>query len=379
MVSQLISSTPPQHTRAVTLALRSVVKDNGLEPGEWVVACSGGPDSLALTFAVADLGGRLGAAVRAVIVDHGLRAESTAEAEQTRQVLARWRIAARVVTVNVRSEGGVEAAAREARYLALRENSGAGAVVFLGHTMDDQAESVLLGLGRGSGARSLSGMREVVREDAPSSRTWVRPLLGVRRWDTEGMCAELGLEPVQDPSNRLQGGWARADGGPLPRVAVRHRVIPALGEALGRDVVPLLARSAQLLDADASALEEWASRCWLPGEDLVVEDLAGLPLAVRSRVLKDAAERAGAVPLTQAHISALDKLVVGFEGGDPIDLPGGVKAWRERESGRNQPGSEGVQESRPGSAPSREPQAHGGADCKREGRVRRLIKIMKTS
>lgn len=370
MVSQLIGSTPPRHTRAVTLALRDVVKRHGLTPGEWVVACSGGPDSLALAFAVADLGGRMGAEVQAVIVDHGLRQESADEAEQTRLLLEKWKIAARVVPVSVGSEGGVEAAAREARYEALRENSGAGAMVFLGHTMDDQAESVLLGLGRGSGARSLSGMREVVvREDAPSSRTWVRPLLGVRRWDTEGMCAELGLEPVQDPSNRLHGGWARADGGPLPRVAVRHRVIPSLGKALGRDVVPLLARSAQLLDADASALEEWAGRCWRQGEALVVEDLAGLPPAVRSRVLKEAAERAGAAQLTQAHISALDKLVVGYEGGAPIDLPGGVKAWREREP---EPERELREQ-------QREPLANGRGECKRGRTVRRLIKIMKSS
>ncbi|MDU6678966.1 tRNA lysidine(34) synthetase TilS [Actinomyces sp.] len=373
MVSQLIGSTPPKHTRAVTLALRDVVKRNGLTPGEWVVACSGGPDSLALMFAVADLGGRMGAEVRAVIVDHGLRNESAEEAERTRLLLEKWKIAARVVPVSVGSEGGIEAAAREARYGALRENSGAGAVVFLGHTMDDQAESVLLGLGRGSGARSLSGMREVVREDAPSSRTWVRPLLGVRRWDTEGMCAELGLEPVQDPSNRLQGGWARADGGPLPRVAVRHRVIPSLGEALGRDVVPLLARSAQLLDADASALEEWAGRCWSPGEALVVEDLAGLPPAVRSRVLKDVAERAGAAHLTQAHVSALDRLVVGYEGGAPIDLPDGVKAWREREP---EPKREPECELREQQCESR---ANGRGEGKRDRTVRRLIKIMKTS
>ncbi|MBS5825612.1 MAG: tRNA lysidine(34) synthetase TilS [Actinomyces sp.] len=373
MVSQLIGSTPPKHTRAVTLALRDVVKRNGLTPGEWVVACSGGPDSLALTFAVADLGGRMGAEVRAVIVDHGLRNESAEEAERTRLLLEKWKIAARVVPVSVGSEGGIEAAAREARYGALRENSGAGAVVFLGHTMDDQAESVLLGLGRGSGARSLSGMREVVREDAPSSRTWVRPLLGVRRWDTEGMCAELGLEPVQDPSNRLQGGWARADGGPLPRVAVRRRVIPSLGEALGRDVVPLLARSAQLLDADASALEEWAGRCWRPGEALVVEDLAGLPLAVRSRLLKDAAERAGAAHLTQAHVSALDRLVVGYEGGAPIDLPGGVKAWREREPELKREPERELREQQ------REPRANGRGEGKRDRTVRRLIKIMKTS
>ncbi|MDO5034715.1 MAG: tRNA lysidine(34) synthetase TilS [Actinomycetaceae bacterium] len=329
LVSELIGSTPPPHTRAVTLALRHALARHEVEAASWVVACSGGPDSLALTFAAADLASRAGASCKAVIVDHGLRPESAEEAQATLDLLRRWEIEAVVVAVEVGETGGVEAAAREARYRALREHSEPGSLVLLGHTMDDQAETVLLGLARGSGTRSLSGMREIVRDE----RTWMRPLLTVRRFDTEGMCQELGLTPVEDPSNRLHGGWTTASGAPLPRVAVRHLAIPALSKALGRDTVPLLARSASLLDLDASALEQITREKHEPGASLIVEELAGLPVAVRTRILKNAAEQAGATSLQAAHITELNKLVDGYAGGGPIHLPGNVIAWREKEEG----------------------------------------------
>lgn len=325
--AELIGSTPKPRTRAVTLALRHSVEWLGLSGMPWTAACSGGPDSLALTFALADLAPRVGAHLNAVIVDHAMRPTSAAEAEHTRALLESFEIDARVVRVSVGSSGGTEAAAREARYEALTQNSAEGAVVFLGHTMDDQAETVLLGLGRGSGTRSLSGMREAVA----GKRLWVRPLLGVRRFDTEGMCAELALSPVEDPSNRLEGDWITAEGSPLPRVALRHRVIPALSEALERDVVPLLARSADLLDQDASALEAIATEARHEGEPLIVEELQTLPEAVRTRVLINASYEAGADALSAAHVAQLAKLVDGYTGGGPIHLPGKVIAWREKE------------------------------------------------
>ncbi|HHT40141.1 MAG TPA: tRNA lysidine(34) synthetase TilS [Actinomyces sp.] len=380
LVSDLIGSTPPRHTRAVTLALRHAAERYGLFERPWTVACSGGPDSLALVFAAADLASRKSVPLNAVIVDHGMRAESAREAAQTSALLDEWGIVNQVQRVEVSQSGGLEAAAREARYEALRENTAPGGAILLGHTMDDQAETVLLGLGRGSGTRSLSGMREYVED----SHVWVRPLLSVRRFDTEGMCEELKLTAVEDPSNKIDGGWTTRAGKPLPRVAVRHRVIPELSQALGRDVVPLLARSAELLDQDATALEQIAAQHipeqqsetrqreqlvaerirgqqsetprreqlvanHMPGQQsdeprlerqldshegastaLVVEELATLPAAIRTRILMDAAISVGSGALEASHVNELDRLVTDYRGGGPIHLPGGVRAWREK-------------------------------------------------
>lgn len=351
LVSDLIGPTPAQHTRAVTLALRHAMGTYSLFDQPWAVACSGGPDSLALTFAAADLASRKSVPLRAIIVDHGMRDGSDDEAAQTSALLDEWGIENVVVRVEVFEEGGLEAAAREVRYQALRENTPEGGAILLGHTMDDQAETVLLGLGRGSGTRSLSGMRGLVED----SHAWVRPLLSVRRFDTEGMCEELKLTAVEDPSNKIDGGWTTRKGDPLPRVAVRHRVIPELSKALGRDVVPLLARSAQLLDQDATALEQLAAKHLAASPRtasqlaqqqpemgqhlepdvnastaLVVEELETLPAAIRTRILIDATISAGSGALEAAHVNELDRLVTDYRGGGPIHLPGGVRAWREK-------------------------------------------------
>src|SRR5690606_36055203 len=151
-------------------------------PGPVVVGCSGGADSLALAAATVDFLGperSIG-----VTVDHELQPGS---AEQAQVVAEQLRglgyTTVHVAPVRVTGPGGVEAAAREARQGALRRF---GRPVLLGHTLDDQAETVLLGLGRGSGARSIAGMR-------PWRAPWRRPLLGLRRADTEAACRERGL------------------------------------------------------------------------------------------------------------------------------------------------------------------------------------------
>src|SRR5699024_10892879 len=136
-----------------------------------------------------------------------------------------------------------EAAARTARYAALADAAQDAAAVLLGHTIDDQAETVLLGLGRGSGARSLAGM-------PAAAGLWRRPFLGLRRSDTEACCTALGLGWAEDPTNAPDGPWRRADGGPLRRAAVRHHVLPALEDALGPGVAEALARTAQRLRDD---------------------------------------------------------------------------------------------------------------------------------
>ncbi|MGH3974760.1 MAG: tRNA lysidine(34) synthetase TilS, partial [Pseudonocardiaceae bacterium] len=146
------------------------------------VACSGGADSLALAAAALHCAGRLSLVVRGLVVDHQLQPGSGAAAQVAAQALSQLGcVDVRVLQVTVEGPGGLEAAARRARYAALRAAAPAGALVLLGHTLDDQAETVLLGLGRGSGPRSVAGMREL---DPP----WGRPLLGVRRAVTVAAC-----------------------------------------------------------------------------------------------------------------------------------------------------------------------------------------------
>ena len=230
--------------------------------------------------------------------------------------------------------GGPEGAARDARRSALRAVAQReGAPILLGHTMDDQAETVLLRLARGSGPSSLRAIAPVSRDD--DGVTWLRPLLGLRRTDTEQACAQAGLAPLQDPTNDIDGPWRAADGSPLRRSALRHTAIPALASALGVDPVPALARTAALCAADDDALTQWASALAAsatPGEEhdsetghpsLAVSALLGAPRAVRTRALREAARAARIRALSSAHVDALDDLVVAWRGQGPIDLPGG--------------------------------------------------------
>ena len=207
-----------------------------------LVALSGGPDSLALAAATAfEARGRAGA----VIVDHGLQDGSAATAERAaEQARALGLDPVRVVRVQVGTDGGPEAAARTARYEALDAVAGelGAAAVLLGHTLDDQAETVLLGLARGSGAASLQGM-------APEAGLYRRPLLGIRRQTTVQACADAGLEPWDDPQN--------ADPG-FTRVRVRQTVMPLLETELGPGVAEALARTAEQLREDSEALDAFA-------------------------------------------------------------------------------------------------------------------------
>jgi tRNA(Ile)-lysidine synthase len=281
-----------------------------------LAACSGGPDSLALAAALAAESPRAGRSVGAVIVDHHLQADSAERARSAALVcegLGLAPVEVVDVTIDPGDPVGPEGAAREARYTALTrtaEQSGAAAVA-LGHTLDDQAETVLLGLARGSGARSLAGM--------PARRgIFIRPLLEVRRSETVAACEALGLEPWQDPHN------SSAD---FTRSRVRMSALPALVDALGPGVPEALARSAAMLRADADALDAWAESVTDAAE---VVALRQLPAAIRSRVLRRAAIAAGAPAgsLTAAHVSAIDALVTDWRGQGPVSLPGGLEASR---------------------------------------------------
>ena len=227
------------------------------------------------------------------------------------------------VTARVQVDGlsglGPEAAAREARYAVLEEVADrlSARVVLLGHTLDDQAETVLLGLARGSGGRSLQGMR-------PAFGVFARPLLGVRRDDTVTACQVEGLEPWDDPHNDDPG---------FTRVRVRHRVLPVLEDELGPGVAEALARTADQLRDDTALLDDLAAGALEAArrpEGLDVEALAAQPPALRHRALHRAALAAGvpASELTRHHVLEVDQLLVAWRGQRWVDLPGHLRATR---------------------------------------------------
>jgi tRNA(Ile)-lysidine synthase len=304
-------------------AARAVLEE--LPAGALVlVACSGGADSLALAAAAAFVAPKQGLLAGAVIVDHGLQAESDAVAQKAAETCRALGLdPVRIVGVDVGTEGGPEAAARSARYAALDQEADrlSADVVLLGHTRDDQAETVLLGLARGSGARSLAGM-------APVAGRLRRPFLDLSRAVTVAACAAQDLTPWQDPHN---------DDTAYTRVRVRHEVLPVLEDALGPGVAAALARTAGLLRADADALDALAadlSQTALRRDGEWVEcDVAALenePQALRTRVLRLAALAAGsrATDLTAAHVAAVEALITEWRGQRWIDLPQGVRAVR---------------------------------------------------
>lgn len=262
----------------------------------WCVALSGGPDSLALTAAAAPV-----LPTTALIVDHGLQHGSAAVAETARrQAMDLGCVAARVLRVEVGSAGGPEGAARAARYSALGA-ARAGAPVLLAHTLDDQAETVLLGLGRGSGPRSIAGMRAC---DPP----WFRPLLGVRRAGTHAACAELGLASWDDPHNHDRR---------FTRVRLRTEVLPLLEEVLGGGVAEALARTAAAMREDTDALDALAEAdrvAATAGDALDVGAIGILPAARRRRVVRSWLLSGGASGLTDVQIRGVDALVTGGHG-----------------------------------------------------------------
>jgi len=286
------------------------------------VACSGGADSLALASAALFEGHKLGMRVVGVTVDHGLQTGSAEQADRVVTQLAAMGVDETLtarVDVNAASGLGPEAAAREARYAVLEqvaEHLGAQ-LVLLGHTMDDQAETVLLGLTRGSGGRSLQGMR-------PSFGVFERPLLGVRRADTVTACLVEGLAAWDDPHN--------ADPR-YTRVRVRDRVLPVLEAELGPGIAEALARTADQLRDDTALLDDLAARALAHARrdgGLDIETLRLEPPSIRHRVLHRTALDAGSPPseLTRDHVLAVDELLVGWRGQKWIDLPGPLRALR---------------------------------------------------
>jgi tRNA(Ile)-lysidine synthase len=314
--------------RAVREVLPTAPRLEHVEPGPLVlVALSGGPDSLALAAATAFEAPRAGLRAGAVIVDHGLQkgsADVAARAAEQARELGLDPVLVRAVIVG--TDGGPEAAARAARYAALdaaAEETGAE-LVLLGHTMDDQAETVLLGLARGSGATSLHGMAPSTSSgDGTSSGrgvTYARPLLGIRRTTTLQFCKDSGLDPWIDPHN--------ADP-EFARVRVRETVLPLLERELGPGITEALARTADQLREDGDALDHFAeelaeelAELAESGISLPVRALTSNPPALRQRLIRLAVESEFHVSLSRAQTLEVARLVTHWHGQKPLDLPG---------------------------------------------------------
>lgn len=280
-----------------------------------VTACSGGADSLALAFAARYVATRRDLKYAAVIIDHGLQQGSADIAARVRDQLDRLGyhdVTITAVQVDRSAAAGLEAAARDARYRALDTEARArSATLMLGHTLDDQAETVLLGLARGSGSRSLAGM-------ASRAGHFVRPFLGIRRATTEQVCAELGLNPWQDPHNADRR---------FTRVRVRETVLPTLEAELGPGVAEALARTAELVRDDNELLDRLATEAsrieGMGGTDTL--DCAALqaqPPALRRRIIRLWLLTHGLGDLSLRHISAVESLVIDWHGQKAIQIPG---------------------------------------------------------
>lgn len=368
-----------------------------LQPGSAVLlAVSGGADSMALAASAVYAAKDRAIQLHSLTVDHGLRPESAQEAAKVVEQLRTMGIDARSVRICI-SQGerkecsakrsgadnnessGPEGNARRGRYQALadearrvwneslvRESSWAGVPVLLGHNADEQAETVLLGLARGSGARSLAGMPRRGSLPEQPDVPMIRPLIDMRRDALRTVCKELDVAWVEDPTNALNSEWRSAEGDPLKRSAIRHIVMPAMEEVFGDHVVHTLVRTGALLREDDTALSSLADDTF---KDVIVNTdevslaatraessafnsvtppifidskrLRAYPRAVRTRVVRKAALLVGARggELFYSHIDALDKLIIGNQNNSRVDLPGAY-AWKQRgiiEIGSGQP------------------------------------------
>ena len=328
-----------------------------------LVACSGGRDSMALAAVSHIVCTSMGVRCGAVIVDHGLQAGSeqvASEAADRCHALGLGLVIMRNATVQARGEG-LEAAARQARYnelCAAARESGAIAVL-LAHTMDDQAETVLIGLLRSRGVDALAGMPQVFTR---SGATFARPLLTLTRAETTGICEDLGVEYWDDPTNGDAVDGELPNDYPL-RSRVRHDLLPAIERFAGFNVTRHFAESARLARMDKEYLDQrsdevmgeavaavdWpassaavstdAPRACVAGDTndsshgiglmISVKRIAREPEAIRLRVIAHALSQAG-VNASAAQIAAIDRLVVDWHGQGGVSLPRGYSANRKK-------------------------------------------------
>lgn len=305
--------------------VRRAVREHldGLAPDSLVlVALSGGPDSLALAAALAFEAPRAGLKAGAVIVDHGLQDGSDAVAQSVRDTAVKLGLdPVDIRRVEVKAANGPEADARLARYAGIEEvaRERVATAVMLGHTLDDQAETVLLGLSRGAGPTSLSGMSGV-------SGLYRRPLLGIRRAQTVAACADQGLEVWNDPHNEDPR---------YTRVRLRRQVMPALEENLGPGVAEALARTADQLREDTAVVDSLAAEIMprvfisMPSEkntqriaELDISELEKQPAAIYTRVIRKVALDVFAVSLSRTHTLAITQLFTAWHGQQEVNVPG---------------------------------------------------------
>ena len=302
----------------VRRAVRDSWTDLNLYKGSTVaVACSGGADSLALASAALFEGNRAEIKVIAVIVNHNLQEGSMEVALRTKGVLTEigFDVVEIMDVVVQQSSLGMEAAARNARYGALTEfaNKHNAFVTMLGHTLDDQAESVLLGLARGSGAKSIAGMPTL----SPDGK-YLRPLLGITRKETVSYCEDLGLDYWSDPQN-LDTKFSR--------VKVRLNVLPVLEEELGPGIASALSRTAEILQDDLEYLEAQADSAFslvakTTNNSVAIdtEGLEKLPRALATRVIHKSLSLLGTEP-AKVQVDSVMELVSNWHGQKPLTLP----------------------------------------------------------
>ena len=284
-----------------------------------LVGLSGGADSLALAAATAFEAARAQVTAGAVIIDHGLQGGSadvaSAAAGQATALGLDPVIVRRVVVSDATGGEGPEGAARTARYAAFDQvlDETAATSLLLGHTLDDQAETVLLGLARGSGATSLQGM-------AAASGRYLRPMLGIRREQTRQFCTDSGLTPWDDPQN-ADPRYAR--------VRVRQSVLPVMEAELGPGVAEALARTAAQLREDSAALDEmvleFIEEICEPAEAGIAVSVGALeanPPALRQRIIRFVVESEFGISLERVHTLAVSRLVTDWHGQKALDLPG---------------------------------------------------------
>ena len=299
----------------IRLAVRTSLTSNTKPGQKLLIAVSGGADSLALAAACEFEAKKLGVKIAAAVIDHSLQNNSDKVAAQTAKTLAALGFEEVVVKkIAVGKAGGPEAAARTARYTALeslRQKTKSHFVV-LGHTASDQAETVLLGLVRGSGAKSLSGMSE-------KTGLLLRPLLGIERATTEAYCKDSGIKYWSDPQNKDEK---------FLRVMIRKHVLPFLEKQLGGSVAASLVRTSDQLREDNSYLESQADKSFKKyakvsgsGISFDAKAIEKLPAAILNRVIKKALDGFGSES-SRTHVLAVSDLVLSWHGQKPLALPG---------------------------------------------------------
>lgn len=324
-------------------ALRSACKNAGITSQDAVLLCvSGGADSMALALSAAHVCKKLQVKAYTITVNHNIRTGSLEEAEHVANTLSNFGFdECFVESVNINYTQGPEASARLARYDAivakatqLQAQVTGNCYIFTAHTLNDQAETVLLRLARGSGLNSLSGIHP---QSTYANFTLIRPFLEVSRTETEQCCADFNVDYVIDETNFLDGSWRADDGSALRRVAIRHQILPALKQALGQDVIHSLAKTAQLAREDNSALDfvadEYLSQLQTCTSNSICLDkskVSLLPVAVRRRIYRLALLKLQAGDYSSKHLQSIDSLL-NSDVGSYISLPKGITVVLERQ------------------------------------------------